>query len=330
MNELISVIVPVHNAEKYLEVCIGSIVGQTYRNLEIILVDDCSDDSSSAICDAFAEQDKRIQVIHCKTKGGEGGAKARNNGIAQATGQILYFMDSDDYIDSTMLSQMYHIMCREQSDCVVSSFHYVDADGNELAWRTPQLKKYHTMSGKAAAKIFLTTLDIEGFSWNKLIRRDLLDKYKICFDESMNSFVDMYGMFQTIFYSDRVSFYPERPYYYRQHNVSCVHTMDKRKLGNFKRVIDQITNLANESDMVEESRFFSRYRMMMQLFDTVKAKKSYTEETWKQIKWEYRWPVIFGEPLWEIAKTIFAYVRENKLKTGIKLLYVWFNFRMFE
>lgn len=327
MNELISVIVPIHNAEKYLEACIKSIVGQTYHNLEIILVDDCSDDSSSAICDAFAAQDERIQVIHREVKGGEGGAKARNNGIRQATGQLLYFMDSDDYIESDMLSQMYRIMCKEQSDCVVSSFHYIDAEGNELPWRTPQLAKYHAMSGKDAAKIFLTTLDIEGFSWNKLIRRDLIEKYEICFDESMNSFVDMYGMFRVIFYSKKVSFWAARPYYYRQHKVSCVHTMDKRKLGNFKRVIGQITDFAEENGMIEESRFFFRYRMTLQLFDAIKAKKNYDKEIWKQIKLEYKWSVIFGESLWRIVRKVFVYAKENKLKTGVKLLSVWFNFK---
>lgn len=327
MKEKISVIVPIHNAEKYLETCIKSIIGQTYRNLEIILVDDCSDDSSAAICDSFATQDERIRVIHREVKGGEGGAKARNNGISEATGELMYFIDSDDYIDSDMLTQMYQIMCREQSDCVVSSFHYIDAEGKELPWSTPQISDYHVMSGKDAAKIFLTTLDIEGFSWNKLIRRELVRKYDICFDESMNSFVDMYGMFRAVFYSEKVSFYHACPYYYRQHNVSCVHTMDKRKLGNFKRVIGQICEFANKNDMSEESRFFGRYRMMMQLFDAVKAKKNYDKITWEQIELEYKWSAIFEESLWKVAGTIFKNIDKNKLKTGIKLFCVWFNFK---
>ncbi len=327
MEEKISVIVPIHNAEKYLETCIKSIIGQTYHNLEIILVDDCSNDRSAAICDSFAAQDKRIHVIHREAKGGEGGAKARNNGIAQATGELLYFIDSDDYIDNDMLSQMYQIMCKEQSDCVVSAFHYVDAEGKELPWRTPYIFEYHVMSGKDAARLFLTTLDIEGFSWNKLIRRELMENYKLCFDESMNSFVDMYSMFRVVFYSRRVSFYHARPYYYRQHNVSCVHTMDKRKLGNFKRAIGQICELADKNDMLLESQFFYRYRMVMQLFDAVKAKKNYDKEIWQQIKQEYKWSAIFGESLWKNARTIFAYVKENKLKTGIKLFCVWVNFK---
>lgn len=327
MNDLISVIVPIHNSEKYLPECIASIVGQSYQNLEIILVDDCSDDGSAAICDDYARKDGRIHVIHKEIKGGEGGARARNDGIDYAAGNLFYFMDSDDYIESDMLEQMYRIMCRDKSDCVISSFHYVDHEKNELPWRIPNLAGYQTMSGREAAEIFLTTLNIEGFSWNKLFRKEVLMENQIRFDESMNSFVDMYGMFRAILGCKRVSFYNARPYYYRQHDVSCVHTMDKRKLGNFKRVIDQISTLACEKGMGKQSVFFQKYRMMMQLFDAAKSKKNYDKDIWKQIKQEYQWSALFGRSLSETCKVLFSYLKEDKVKTGVKLFIVWINFR---
>lgn len=327
MEELISVIVPVHNAEKYLPECIDSIITQSYQNLEIILVDDCSDDRSPSICDDYAKKDSRIYVIHREVKGGEGGAKARNDGIDHASGSVFYFMDSDDYIESNMLARMYDIMCREQSECVVSSFHYADSEGNELSWRVPELSSCCVMSGKEAAKIFLTTLNIEGFSWNKLFRREILMEHQIRFDESMNSFVDMYGMFRAILNCSKVSFYDAKPYYYRQHNVSCVHTMNQRKLGNYKRVISQITALADENGMTRESSFFCSYRMTLQLFDTVKAKKNYDKAVWKQIRQEYKWSVIFGRSLWKVYQKIFSYRQQDRMKTGIKLFLVWINFK---
>lgn len=327
MEELISVIVPIHNSEKYLAKCIDSIIGQSYRNLEIILIDDCSNDGSAFICDTYARKDNRVRVIHKEMQGGEGGAKARNKGIDNATGSLFYFIDSDDYIDSDMLARMYDIMCRDNSDCVISSFHYVDSEGKELLWRVPQLTGYQALSGRAAASIFLTTLNIEGFSWNKLFRREIMMEYQIRFDESMNSFVDMYGMFRAILNCSKVSFYDAKPYYYRQHNVSCVHTMDKRKLGNFKRAIGKISSLADKNGMQEQSNFFQKYRMMMQLFDTVKAKKNYDKNEWKQIKQEYQWSATFKCSLWKAYRVIFSYVKENKLKTGIKILWVWFYFK---
>lgn len=327
MEELISVIVPIHNSEKYLSVCIESIIAQTYRNLQIVLVDDCSDDASGKICDDFAGKDERIHVIHRETKGGEGGAKARNTGIEYATGELLYFIDSDDYIDSDMLAQMYAIMCQEKSDCVVSSFHYVDSEGKDLPWRTPELSSYGVMSGYEAARVFLTTLNIEGFSWNKLIRRDVIDKYEIRFDESMNSFVDMYGMFSAVLNSNKVSFYPARPYYYRQLDTSCVHTINERKLGNFKRVVTQIASLARERGMDSESDFFYMYRMVLQLFDAIRSRKKYDSISWIEIRKEYKWSTLFEASLWKGYRIILSYVKEEKIKTVMKIFLVQANFR---
>ena len=96
MNELISVIVPVYNSEQYLDRCIKSIINQTYKNLEILLVDDSSTDNSGAICDAFEEKDCRIKVIH---KANEGVSSSRNMALDIANGEFFVFVDSDDYIE---------------------------------------------------------------------------------------------------------------------------------------------------------------------------------------------------------------------------------------
>lgn len=96
MNPLISVIVPIYNVEKYLARCVDSIVNQTYKNLEIILVDDGSPDRCPQMCDDYAEKDSRIKVVH-KKNGGL--SDARNAGMAVATGEYISFIDSDDWID---------------------------------------------------------------------------------------------------------------------------------------------------------------------------------------------------------------------------------------
>ena len=100
MEELISVIVPVYNVEKYLNRCVESIMNQTYKNLQIILIDDGSNDRSGKICDEYAEKDKRIEVIH---KENAGVSAARNKGLDKAKGEWITFVDADDWIEKTFV-----------------------------------------------------------------------------------------------------------------------------------------------------------------------------------------------------------------------------------
>lgn len=114
--EKISVIVPVYNVEKYLNKCIDSIINQTYKNLEIILVDDGSTDSSGEICNQYAKKDDRIKVIH-KVNGGL--SDARNKGIEVATGEYISFIDSDDYIVENMYEKLISDMTKYNADMVM-------------------------------------------------------------------------------------------------------------------------------------------------------------------------------------------------------------------
>ena len=99
---VISVIVPVYNAEKYIRACLDSIVNQTYKNLEIILVDDGSTDGSGAICDEYADKDVRIKVIHSTNKGV---TAARINAFKTSSGDYITFVDTDDFLDCNMLKK---------------------------------------------------------------------------------------------------------------------------------------------------------------------------------------------------------------------------------
>lgn len=126
MKDLISVIVPVFNAEKYLERCILSIRSQTYENLEILLINDGSTDNSGALCQSFANEDKRIRVFHQKNGGS---SLARNTGLDNAGGTIISFLDSDDHIDPTMLETMYELM--DQHDLEVVEIERDDLTGKK-------------------------------------------------------------------------------------------------------------------------------------------------------------------------------------------------------
>lgn len=115
-NQLVTVVVPVYNVERYLDRCIESIVNQTYKNLEILLIDDGSPDKCPQMCDSWAKKDGRIRVVH---KQNEGQGVARNVGIEQAAGEFICFFDSDDYIADDLIEKAYKKICQEQAEIVV-------------------------------------------------------------------------------------------------------------------------------------------------------------------------------------------------------------------
>ncbi len=126
---LISVIVPVYNIEEYLERCVSSICGQTYGNLEILLIDDGSTDKSAALCDKLASQDARIRVYHKKNGGS---SSARNLGISLAKGVYLGFVDSDDYISEDMYELLYDAMVEYSAEITQIGRDEIDEQGNYL------------------------------------------------------------------------------------------------------------------------------------------------------------------------------------------------------
>lgn len=119
MSEKISVVIPVYNVEAYLEECLDSVVNQTYRNTEILLVDDASPDGCGAICDRYAAEDTRVRVIHKEENGGL--AEARNTGMEYATGEYLFFADSDDWLAANTLEKLYEGLKKYQADCSVGA-----------------------------------------------------------------------------------------------------------------------------------------------------------------------------------------------------------------
>ena len=166
MEDLISVIVPVYKVEQYLEKCIESITNQTYKNLEIILVDDGSPDNCGKMCDEFARKDKRIKVIH-KKNGGL--SDARNFGLKVAKGKYIQFVDSDDYMDLDMIKFLYDNM--KKYDCDISMCGYYIVKGNEL--ETDCKNEKEIFSPKEAIAEFLIDKRVRAYAWNKLFKLEL-------------------------------------------------------------------------------------------------------------------------------------------------------------
>ena len=167
MHDLISVIIPVYKVEEYLCRCVDSVLAQTYQNLEIILVDDGSPDGCPAMCDAFAEQDERIRVIHQENAGLSG---ARNAGIDVALGQWLAFVDSDDYLAVDFLECLYRACKDTGSELSVCRWIYVRGEAvSELG-----TGKVETCTGREMLhRIYEPDGSRFVVAWNKLYRREL-------------------------------------------------------------------------------------------------------------------------------------------------------------
>ena len=176
---LISVIVPVYRVEKYLERCVKSILSQTYKNLEVILVDDGSPDQCPAICDACAEKDARVKVIHQENKGLSG---ARNAGIDAASGEYLAFVDSDDYVSPHFIEELYQLL--QDTGCAIGQcrFSYVKGDGlveeGDSAFRIYRgeslMEQLYGPEEKATCFVV---------AWNKLYRAELFKDTGIRYPE---------------------------------------------------------------------------------------------------------------------------------------------------
>lgn len=134
----VSVVVPIYNVERYLQRCLESIVNQTYKKLEIILVDDGSTDSCPEECDKWAEKDSRIKVIHKKNAGL---GMARNTGIEHATGEFICFFDSDDYIDKKTIERNVQVLYETGAEITCFGYHKVKADGDVKETNIPNMEK---------------------------------------------------------------------------------------------------------------------------------------------------------------------------------------------
>lgn len=168
MKELVSIIIPIYNVEKYLEKCIKSIINQTYRNLEIILINDGSTDESAKICEEYKKLDNRIEFINKKNGGA---ASAKNEGLKMAMGDYITFVDSDDFIETDMIEYMVNTIKKYNADIIQCSFTNLYKD-------TEKFKQDKIIEQKITSKdfleLFLTKWDSSLF-WNKLFKREVIE-----------------------------------------------------------------------------------------------------------------------------------------------------------
>lgn len=240
MSELISIIVPVYNVDKYLSKCLDSIINQTYKNLEIILVDDGSTDASSKICDEYAESDERITVIHKKNAGL---SSARNAGLDIAKGDYIGFVDSDDYIDAYMYENLYAAAIKNNVKLVICG-HFVEKD-DKISIEISPIDEERLYDKNEALELLLDDKNIKNYAWDKLYKSCLFENVR--YPEGKN-YEDIYTTYLLFDKCEQICYIPHYSYYYQLRNDSISSNINDEKWHrNCLSIIE---------GMIERNRYF--------------------------------------------------------------------------
>lgn len=241
----ISVIIPVFRVEKYLTRCINSVVNQTYKNIEIIIVDDGSDDKCPEICDSWAKKDNRIKVIH-KKNGGL--SSARNAGLSIATGDYISFVDSDDWLELEMYEILYKALIGNQQ-CEIAECKYRKAtDETDFL---DDLEKVHYQildNNKIMDKFYRVGNNyFNPVVWNKLIKKELLIDFKFAntLNEDWEATFDWYRKTNNLIFVDKILY----NYYFNRTGI--VNSKFKKQRLEYLSVWDRL--------IVKTEKFYPRY-----------------------------------------------------------------------
>lgn len=253
---LISIIIPVYNSEKYLEKCIKSICNQTYKDLEIILVDDGSTDSSPAICDNLAIDDDRVIVIH-KCNGGS--TSARNAGLRVSHGEYIGFVDSDDWIEPEMYEVLMDECLREKVQIAVCNYCYEYGERTEYVnLCIPQGVYRNNDCQKTIIRNLFFTEDgkprgISPALWDKLFSRDLLFQFQFDVDERTKYAEDDICVYSCLLNAEKVAFIDRTLYHYRKHLNSITGRVDDtyyEKISIFYQQMKRVIMIQPDSELL--------------------------------------------------------------------------------
>lgn len=276
-NPLITIIVPIYNVEKYLKRCLNSIINQTYKNLQIILVDDGSIDKCGNICDEYQKKDERIEVIH-KKNGGL--SEARNDGILKARGEYIGFVDGDDYISENMYYNMCKHILDTNSDVCICNFYNVK-NNNEFI-KNEHSGEIKTYNKHEILEKILIDKEIQSYAWNKLYKKELF--YNVKYPKGK-----MYEDIETTFFllekCEKIVVTDEPEYYYIDRDDSIVKNIKEQT------IIDYIDIISERYDYIEKKyRNLKRYnnyyliRTLITAYNDIFYLKNISENLRKKIE----------------------------------------------
>ena len=257
MDDLISLIVPIYNVEGYLRKCIDSILVQTYNNLEILLVNDGSPDSSGIICDEYAKKDPRIKVIH-KENGGL--SDARNKGLDIAVGNYIGFVDGDDYIEPDMYQTLYHLIKEYNTDLSMISYNNVKNGITRPRVNTNTIRIFEKME---ALQSIIIDKEIQSYVWNKLYKAEILQDIRFPIGimyEDVSTMLKIFKKMNNIVYFET----PKYNYVFRENSIVNDYSHQKQE-DCLSVVIDNYYEVEEFPDL-DKYRCYSVILWMVRLY----------------------------------------------------------------
>lgn len=296
-NSIISVIVPIYKVQDYLDECVGSIVGQTYPNIEIILVDDGSPDECPQMCDAWARKDSRIKVVH-KKNGGL--SSARNAGLDVANGEYICFVDSDDFICKDALLNLYNRIKDDASVGITSGLIYRFQDGKASVFRDDWLRSEEKIVSAADFLIATMSQKSSYTVWNKLYRRSLIGDTRFREGRNNEDTLFMYDLGQNVVNQNLTMVeIPQYVYYYRYREDSICTT---------SKVPLAVDILGNYELMMSDCKDTNRrlHEVLYHLY--VRTLYGFVDSLLLNAVW---YPLYFGKYQKKIKQIPFKYVRHT-------------------
>ena len=252
---LISIIVPVYNMETFLSKCLDSLKNQSYRNLEIILVNDGSTDGSGQICNQYAQEDSRFIVIH-KKNGGV--SSARNIGLQAAKGQYIGFVDPDDWVDPYMFEKLYRLIKEYKANISICGYYMEDEAGSLLnSYQPGAIQK---LNRKEALNNVLIPNGIQGFVCNKLFSAALLKgQQPLRFDPSIHFGEDLLFCCEAFLRCETLAYDPQPHYHYIMHQNNATQPQYSVKKLTLLNALNKIIDKLAEEEHIEVGPYKNFY-----------------------------------------------------------------------
>ena len=294
---IISVIIPVYNAEPYLRQCLDSVTGQTLRDIEIICVDDGSSDRSPAILNEYAQADPRIIVM---TQENKSAGAARNRGMAAARGRYLSFLDADDFFEADMLEEAYRSAEENRSDIVVFlSDNYIDTLGVyrfiPFTVREDLLPKQRPFAGTDLQKNAFRAL--MGWAWDKLFSADFVRSHGLRFQEQRTT-NDMLFVFSAIVAARRISIVDQVLAHQRKGGSGSLSVTREKSWDCFYQALLALRQQLKDWDLYEHfERDFINYSLHFSLWHLETLAWPTQEKLYRQLKQSWKVQILFLQRL---------------------------------